>query len=118
MDMRQNDVFYRALNKPRKMPIAFYNADTEMDLPEATAASASSKILLCAYKTLIQHFNQLDTGTQKNWQLEINIIARQLAHLFKQSAKYQTTNGYPSLSLLKEIRDLDKSIMANTLATV
>jgi hypothetical protein len=111
MDIRHNGLFYRATNKTAGTPQPL--TDTTFDLATAAPTSASSKILLCAYKDLMQHFNQLDSHSQKPWQLEINIIARQLSHLFKQAAKGNVTNGYPALSLLKEIRQLDENIIGS-----
>lgn len=109
MDIRHNGQFYRNSSKTSNVQPAL--AEPVFDLDSATPINTSSKILLCAYKNLMQHFNKLDTRHKKKWQLEINVIARQLTHLFKQSAKGATyNNGYPALSLLKEIKQLDEKL--------
>jgi|GEM_PF-4023245 len=112
MDIRHNGMFYRTSNKSEGAQQPSFN-ETDIDLTATAPTTASSKILLTAYKNLINHFNQLDMHSQKKLQLEINIIARQLSHLFKQTAKGNISNGYPALNLLKEIRQLDATIMSS-----
>ena len=111
MDIRHNNLFYRAINKSNVTKSL--SSDLRFELDDLTPPTASTKILLCAYKTLVQRFNQLNIGLQKEWQPEINIMARQLSELFKQAAKTNSYSGYPALSLLKEIRQLDEKIINN-----
>lgn len=109
MDIRHNGQFYRSSGKTVNTQQSLN--ETTIDIDSVTPSNSSSKILLGAYKELIQHFNQLDTRSKNKWQLEINIIARQLSHLFKQAAKNSTYSGYPALSLLKEIKGLDEKLI-------
>jgi hypothetical protein len=113
MDIRHNGQFYRTSNKTTTQTTL--TTEGAFDVETATPANASSKILLTAYKGLMQRFNQLDTRAKNKWQLEINIIARQLTHLFKQAAKSTTYTGYPALSLLKEIKQLDEKIFGTSI---
>ena len=108
MDIRHNGHFYRTPTKT----VATVATPLEIlgEPSDFVPDNASAKILLTAYKNLILHFNQLSLRAQKNWQLEVSIVARQLTHLFKQMSKGSSYRGYPAINLLKEIRQLDTQL--------
>ena len=116
MDIRHKGQFYRNSDKTPASQQTL--VDSAFDIDSATPTTASNKILLCAYKELMQNFNELDMRDKTKWQLEINIIARQLSHLFKQAMKSATYTGYSALSLLKEIKQLNEKLTCGAYETI